>query len=94
MLSKFTGKGYNVGLLILITIKQLLTLFLGYMMFGKCHGCIVNPWLLMLLLVPRVNNAPLALSKHHVTLETVNNCFIIPITFRSMLIHSFCIKHP
>ena len=37
-------------------------------------GCVVNPWLLMLLtLVPRVNNTPLVLSKHHVTLETVNN---------------------
>ena len=29
-------------------IKQLLTLFLGYMMFGKYRGCVINPWLLML----------------------------------------------
>ena len=33
----------------------------------KVPRCIVNT------LVPWVNNTPLALSKHHVTLETVNN---------------------
>ena len=38
----------NVDLNVIGIIKQLLTLFLGYMMFGKCHGCVVNPWLLML----------------------------------------------
>ena len=29
-------------------IKQLLTLISGYMMFLKCRGSIVDPWLLML----------------------------------------------
>ena len=38
----------NIDLNVIGIIKQLLTLFLGYMMFGKCRGCIVNPWLLML----------------------------------------------
>ena len=37
-------------------IKQLLTLFLGYMMFGKCCGCTGNPWLLML--VPGLTISP------------------------------------
>ena len=72
----------NIDLNVIGIIKQLLTLFLGYMMFGKCRRCIVNPWLLLnvtlelrsrVTLVPRVNNTPLALSKHHVILETVNN---------------------
>ena len=38
----------TIDINVLGIIKQLLTLFLGYMMFGKYHGCIVNPWLLML----------------------------------------------
>ena len=38
----------NIDLNVIGIIKQLLTLFLGYMMFGKCRGSIVNPWLLML----------------------------------------------
>ena len=58
----------NIDLNVIGIIKQLLTLFLGYMMFGKCHGCVRS----QVTLVPRVNNTPLALSKHHVTLETVN----------------------
>ena len=38
----------NIDLNVIGIEKQLLNLFSGYMMFGKCHGCIVNPWLLML----------------------------------------------
>ena len=38
----------NIDLNVIGIVKQLLTLFLGYMMFEKCRGCIVNPWLLML----------------------------------------------
>ena len=38
----------TIDINVLGIIKQLLTLFLGYMMFGKCRGSIVNPWLLML----------------------------------------------
>ena len=38
----------NIDLNVIGIIKQLLTLFLGYMMFGKCRVCIVHPSLLML----------------------------------------------
>ena len=38
----------HIDLNVIDIIKQLLTLFLGYMMFGKYSGCVVNPWLLML----------------------------------------------
>ena len=44
----FNAKRMDIDINVIGIIKQLLTLFLGYMMFGKCRGCIVNPWLLML----------------------------------------------
>ena len=56
----------NIDLNVIGIIKQLLTLFLGYMMFGKGRRCIVNPWLLLnvtLELCSRVTLVPQARSQ-------------------------------
>ena len=71
----------NIDLNVICITKQLLTLFLDHMLFGKCHGCVVQPLATNVILelrsqatlVPRVNSTLLALSKHHVTLQTEIN---------------------